>query len=50
MNAPMPQNREQLAVCIRWVDDQLQPHEDLLVYTSLMKPILIVSQEQSKMS
>ena len=23
-------NREQLAICIRWVDDQLQPHEDFI--------------------
>ena len=23
-------NREQLAICIRWMDDQLQPHEDFI--------------------
>ena len=23
-------NREQLAICIRWVDNQLQPHEDFI--------------------
>ena len=23
-------NREQLVICIRWIDDQLEPHEDFI--------------------
>ena len=25
-----PSNREQLAICIRWVDADLEPHEDFI--------------------